>query len=433
MRILVIGSGGREHALAWKLKQSPLVTEILVAPGNGGTALEGVRNVPVDAGDVISLVRLARAEKVDLVVPGPEQALTSGITDAMFAAGIPCFGPDHHCAQLEGSKYFAKETMLRAGVPTAACAVFDDCEAALAFVRQRGGPLVVKADGLAAGKGVVVAKTTEEALAAVESMMRAKAFGQAGARVVIEDCLIGEEVSLLALCDGKTAVPLPSAQDHKAAWDGDTGPNTGGMGAYSPAPILPDDKLEEMADIVIRPILREMAKDNHPFVGVLYAGLMMTAKGPRVLEYNVRFGDPECQPLLSRLDVDLVPIMLACIEGRLADEKISFKKESAMGVVITAKGYPGSYPKGMPITGIPEAEAADPNLKVFHSGTRLDGDAILSNGGRVLCVTALGADLAEAQAAAYAGVARISMPDSFHRSDIGLKGIRRLEALRKEA
>lgn len=430
MRILVIGSGGREHALVWKLGQSPLVSEILVAPGNGGTQLEGVRNVAVAADDIMGLVKLSRSEKVDLVVPGPELALTKGITDALFAAGIRCFGPDHYCAQLEGSKYFAKETMLKAGVPTAACAVFDDADAALTFVEKRGAPLVVKADGLAAGKGVVVARTVDEAKAAVESIMRERSFGDAGSRVVIEDCLVGEEASLLCLCDGTTAVPLPSAQDHKAVCDGDTGPNTGGMGAYSPAPVLPDEKLEEVTDLVVRPVLKEMAAHGHPFVGVLYAGLMMTAQGPKVLEYNVRFGDPECQPLLMRLDSDLAAIMLACVEGRLAQEKVSFRKEAALGIVLAARGYPGKYGKGMPITGIEAAESL-PGLKVFHSGTKVQDGAILSNGGRVLCVTALGADLRKAQEAAYAGLGKISMPDSYHRTDIGLKGIRRLDALNK--
>ena len=310
MRILVIGSGGREHALVWKLKQSPRVSEVFVAPGNGGTAREGAINVAVDAGDLDGLVELARKEKIDLVVPGPELPLTKGITDRMREAGIPCFGPDAYCARLEGSKAFAKDVMNRAGVPTAHSQVFTDPDKAKNAVVKLGAPLVVKADGLAAGKGVVVAMTTQEALDAVDDIMCKRAHGAAGAKLVIEEFLVGEEASFLCLCDGKTAVPLPSAQDHKAAYDGDQGPNTGGMGAYSPAPILPYNEAEAMADTVIRPILAALAKDGHPFVGVLYAGLMMTENGPQVLEYNTRFGDPECQPLLMRLEGGLVQIML---------------------------------------------------------------------------------------------------------------------------
>lgn len=425
MRVLVIGSGGREHALVWKLKQSPLVDEVYAAPGNGGTAREGAVNIDIRADDIAGLVTFARREEIGLVVPGPELALTLGITDAMKEAGIPCFGPDGYCARLEGSKAFAKDIMQRAGVPTAACAVFEDLDAARAHVQNVGAPLVVKADGLAAGKGVVVAQTTEEALAALDDIMGRKAFGAAGSRVVIEECLIGEEASFLCLCDGLRAVPLPSAQDHKAVYDGDKGPNTGGMGAYSPAPILPDADAERMADLVARPILRELAKDGHPFVGVLYAGLMMTADGPRVLEYNTRFGDPECQPLLMRLDGDLVDIMQAALAGDLSAVPVRQKPESALGVVVCAKGYPQSYPKGMPIEGLDEAEAD--GAKVFHSGTVIENGVCKANGGRVLCVTALGKTLAEAQSKAYKAVDKIRMPDSFHRSDIGDKGIRRLQ------
>ena len=425
MRVLVIGSGGREHALVWKLKQSPLVDEVYAAPGNGGTAREGAVNIDIRADDIAGLVTFARREEIGLVVPGPELALTLGITDAMKEAGIPCFGPDGYCARLEGSKAFAKNIMQRAGVPTAACAVFEDLDAARAHVQKVGAPLVVKADGLAAGKGVVVAQTTEEALAALDDIMGRKAFGAAGSRVVIEECLIGEEASFLCLCDGLRAVPLPSAQDHKAVYDGDKGPNTGGMGAYSPAPILPDEDAERMADLVARPILRELAKDGHPFVGVLYAGLMMTADGPKVLEYNTRFGDPECQPLLMRLDGDLVDIMQAALAGDLSAVPVRQKPESALGVVVCAKGYPQSYPKGMPIEGLDEAEAD--GAKVFHSGTVIENGVCKANGGRVLCVTALGKTLAEAQAKAYKAVDKIRMPDSFHRSDIGDKGIRRLQ------
>ena len=428
MRILVIGSGGREHALVWKLKQSPRVSEVFVAPGNGGTAREGAINVAVDAGDLDGLVELARKEKIDLVVPGPELPLTKGITDRMREAGIPCFGPDAYCARLEGSKAFAKDVMNRAGVPTAHSQVFTDPDKAKNAVVKLGAPLVVKADGLAAGKGVVVAMTTQEALDAVDDIMCKRAHGAAGAKLVIEEFLVGEEASFLCLCDGKTAVPLPSAQDHKAAYDGDQGPNTGGMGAYSPAPILPYNEAEAMADTVIRPILAALAKDGHPFVGVLYAGLMMTENGPKVLEYNTRFGDPECQPLLMRLEGDLVQIMMDCIEGKLRPESLT---HTALGVVVAAEGYPHAYPKGMVIEGLDEADAL-PGVKVFHSGTSMDGGKTLSSGGRVLCVTALGDTLADAQARAYEGVKAIRMDKSFHRSDIGQKGIRRLEQLAQE-
>ena len=424
MRILIIGSGGREHALAWKLGQRPDVTEVFVAPGNGGTA--GIaENVPVKDSDIPGLVALARKKGVDLVVPGPELPLTLGVVDAMKEAGIPCFGPVAACARLEGSKSFAKEVMQAAGVPTAAAGVFTSRAEADAFVAAHGAPLVIKADGLAAGKGVIVAMTDEEVKAALDLMFEISTFGDAASTVLIEEFLKGEEVSLLCFCDGKTAIPLPSAQDHKAVFDGDKGPNTGGMGAYSPAPILPDDRLDAMADIVARPILAEMARRGTPFTGILYAGLMMTEDGPKVLEYNVRFGDPECQPLLMRLKNDLADIMFACIEGRLDTVSLNIEERSALGVVLTSTGYPGSYPKGMPISGIDEAEKLD-GVQVFQAGTREENGQILANGGRVLCVTALGSDLKEAQKRAYEGMSRLSMENSQFRSDIGLKGLKRL-------
>ena len=403
MRVLIIGSGGREHALSWKVARSGKAEKIYCAPGNGGTAQEG-ENIPLKDSDVAGLVSFAKGNVIDFVIPGPELPLTLGVVDAMTQAGIRCFGPSQWCAQLEGSKAFAKDIMQKAGVPTAACGVFTELEAAKSFVEEKGAPIVIKADGLAAGKGVVVAQTKEEALEALDQIMGG-VFGAAGSRVVIEEFLVGEEVSLLAFCDGKTALPLPSAQDHKAVFDGDTGPNTGGMGAYSPAPIVPDAELEKMADIAIRPILAEMARQGHPFTGILYAGLMMTKDGPKVLEYNVRFGDPECEPLLMRLESDL--------------------PESALGVVIAAEGYPGSYPKGMEIKGIDAVDAL-PDTKVFQAGTKREGSRTLSSGGRVLCVTALGKGLAEAQKRAYEAVAKIDMEKSQHRSDIGAKGLRRL-------
>lgn len=423
MRVLIIGSGGREHALSWKIAKGGKAERIYCAPGNGGTAQEG-ENIPLKDSDVAGLVAFAKENAIDFVIPGPELPLTLGVVDAMRQEGIRCFGPSKWCAQLEGSKAFAKDIMQKAGVPTAACGVFTELEAARAFVEEKGAPIVIKADGLAAGKGVIVAQTKEEALDALDRIMGG-VFGEAGSRVVIEEFLVGEEVSLLAFCDGTTALPLPSAQDHKAVFDGDTGPNTGGMGAYSPAPILPDADLEKMADIAIRPILKEMARQGHPFTGILYAGLMMTEDGPKVLEYNVRFGDPECQPLLMRLESDLLDVMGACIDGRLAEVKLALRPESALGVVIAAEGYPGGYPKGMEIKGIDVVDAL-PDTKVFQAGTKREGSRTLSSGGRVLCVTALGNGLVEAQKRAYEAVAKIDMDKSQHRSDIGAKGLRRL-------
>ena len=423
MNILLIGSGGREHAIAWALQKSPNTDVLYVAPGNGGTA-EIAENVDLDIADGEALLSFVHERNIGLVVIGPEAPLVDGVADLLRADGVPVFGPNADGAQLEGSKAYSKEFMMANDIPTAAYGRFDNEADALAYVREQGAPIVIKADGLAAGKGVVVAQTKEEALEALDQIMGG-VFGAAGSRVVIEEFLVGEEVSLLAFCDGKTALPLPSAQDHKAVFDGDTGPNTGGMGAYSPAPIVPDAELEKMADIAIRPILAEMARQGHPFTGILYAGLMMTKDGPKVLEYNVRFGDPECEPLLMRLESDLLEIMDACIDGRLDEVKLSIRPESALGVVIAAEGYPGSYPKGMEIKGIDAVDAL-PDTKVFQAGTKREGSRTLSSGGRVLCVTALGKGLAEAQKRAYEAVAKIDMEKSQHRSDIGAKGLRRL-------
>ncbi len=421
MRVLIIGSGGREHALAWKLRQSPEVSEVLVAPGNGGTAFEA-ENVPVSVEDIDGLVTLALERKVDFVFPGPELPLTLGVVDAMRAAGVPCFGPDKWCAQLEGSKAFAKHIMQQAGVPTAASHVFTDKNEAMAYVKKTGAPLVVKADGLAAGKGVILAQTETEAIDAIEQIMGTKAFGEAGDQVVVETFLYGEEVSLLAFCDGETALPLPSAQDHKAAYDGDSGPNTGGMGAYSPAPILPDEQLEALTDLAIRPILREMKRQGHPFTGILYAGLMMTEQGPMVLEYNVRFGDPECQPLLMRLQSDLLPILQAALKQQLHSVRLELTPQSAVGVVISAKSYPQAVEKDMPIEGITEAETQ--GAKVFHAGTTIKNNRLVAAGGRILCVSALGDTLAEAQTNSYAAVKHIRIEQSRYRTDIAQKGLR---------
>ncbi len=423
MNILVVGSGGREHALAWKLRQSPHTSQLFIAPGNGGTASLGT-NVPIADTDIVGLAHFAQAHDIGLVVVGPEAPLVGGLADALAAKGIPCFGPRAWPAQLEGSKAFAKERMRAAGIPTAAFQVFEDLATARHSLRQAPLPIVLKADGLAAGKGVVVAHSLAEADAALEAMMVAKAFGRAGERVVMEEALEGEEVSLLALCDGERVAVLPSAQDHKRVGDGDTGPNTGGMGAYSPAPILPDDEAQAVAEQVIVPMVRHLSALGHPFVGVLYAGLMMTAHGPMVLEYNVRFGDPETQPLMLRLESDLVELLLACCQGRLDPATVRFSPEPSCCVVLAAAGYPGAYRKGMPITGLDEA-AAVPETMVFHAGTAIQDGQLVTSGGRVLGVTARGRDLVEARERAYTAARAISFDGCFFRTDIAAKGIRR--------
>ncbi|PIE69135.1 MAG: phosphoribosylamine--glycine ligase [Deltaproteobacteria bacterium] len=423
MNILLVGSGGREHALAWKINQSPLVDTLYIAPGNGGTALEG-ENVDIAPDDIPALVNFAASKSIDLVVAGPELPLVLGLTNALQEKNIPCFGPDAYAAQLEGSKGFAKSIMQEAEVPTASFAVFDDCDMAKDYLKQQTMPVVIKADGLAAGKGVVIVDRLEEGLETLTDMMERKVFGSAGTRVVIEEALEGEEASFLAFCDGRTVVALPSSQDHKRIGEGDSGPNTGGMGAYSPAPILPRKEYQATSDLVIQPIIQHLDAMDHPFKGVLYAGLMYTDKGPYVLEYNVRFGDPECQPLLARLDTDIVEIMLACVEGRLDQIDIRIKPEHSLCVVLAAKGYPGSYEQGMEINGIEDADAI-PGVKVFQAGTRLENGKALTNGGRVLGVTALGKDLAEAKARAYEAVKKIRFDGISFRKDIGDKGLSR--------
>jgi phosphoribosylamine--glycine ligase len=424
MKILVVGGGGREHALCWKLAQNPKVEQILCAPGNGGTAQVGV-NVAVKDDDIPALVALARDEQVDLVVAGPELPLVLGLANALDQEGIPCFGPNAYAANLEGSKAFSKNVMADAGVPTAPFRVFDEFDSAVAFIKEKGAPIVVKADGLAAGKGVIVAATEQEAIDAVQDMMVKKSFGSAGDRVVIEEALKGEEASFLAFCDGINYALLPSSQDHKAVYEGDTGPNTGGMGAYSPAPILPKEKYAETAELCIKPILRHLAAKGEPFKGILYAGLMYTENGPSVLEYNVRFGDPECQPLLMRLETDLLEIMFACIDGKLDQLEVTSTPQTACGVVMAAKGYPGSYPKGMEITGLDDADAMD-GVKVFQAGTKFENNKTVTSGGRVLCVTALGDDLADAQKKAYQAVEKVHFDNSYFRRDIADKGLKRL-------
>ncbi|MGE4440271.1 MAG: phosphoribosylamine--glycine ligase [Desulfomicrobium sp.] len=423
MNILIVGAGGREHALAWKISQSPRLGKLFIAPGNGGTALLGT-NVALQDNDIDGIVAFARDNEIGLVVAGPELPLVLGLKEALDSVRIPCFGPCAFDAQLEGSKAFAKNMMLETGVPTADFRVFDSHEPALAYVRSHSLPMVIKADGLAAGKGVVIAQTLSEAEEALHDMMVKQVFGQAGQTVVVEEALTGEEASFMAFCDGKTIVPMPSLQDHKRIGDNDTGLNTGGMGAYSPAPILPEERYQAMADLAIRPITEHLAAIGQPFKGVLYAGLMMTAEGPMVLEYNVRFGDPECQPLMARLKSDLVEIMLACVEGTLTPELVAFHRETSCCVVMAAQGYPQSYPKGMPISGLDAAEEIE-TVTVFQAGTQLRNGVPVSSGGRVLGVTALGGDLQQARERAYRAVDKIRFEHSYYRKDIANKGLRR--------
>lgn len=423
MKILLIGSGGREHALAWKIRQNKTVTELYIAPGNGGTALLG-KNIDIKDTDIDGLVAFAKEHAIDLVVAGPETPLVLGIEEALAKVGIPCFGPNPFAAQLEGSKAFSKQMMVDAGVPTAQFRVFEDFEQAMTYVRAHSLPMVIKADGLAAGKGVVIAKTLHEAEEAVTEMMKNKAFGSAGLKIIVEEALEGEEASFLAFCDGENVIPMPSSQDHKRIGDDDTGPNTGGMGAYSPAPVLPAEEYEAMAKLTITPIVRHMAKLGHPFKGILYAGIMMTAKGPMVLEYNVRFGDPECQPLMTRLKSDLVAIMQACIAGKLQPDLVEYHQETSCCIVMAAQGYPGSYPKGMVLSGIDEAEGID-GVHVFQAGTKIENSQISTTGGRVLGVTALGSTLAEARQKAYQAVHKIHFDNCYFRTDIANKGLRR--------
>ncbi len=429
MKILVIGSGGREHALAWKLAQSPRVGEVVVAPGNAGTATEPkCRNANVAANNIDGLLALARNANIALTVVGPEVPLVAGVVDRFREAGLRIFGPTAAAAQLEGSKAYAKDFLARHRIPTAFYAVFTEVEPALAYVREQshksgGAPIVVKADGLAAGKGVIVATTLLEAEAAVRDMLAGNAFGEAGARVVIEEFLHGEEASFISLVDGVTALPMATSQDHKRVGDGDTGPNTGGMGAYSPPPIFTDALRDDVMARIVKPVLAEMARRGAPFRGVLFAGLMITADGPRLIEFNVRFGDPECQALMVRLRSDLLPALLAACDGELARFDLRWEPLHSRVVVMAARGDPGSYAKGSEIRGL-ERAAQIPGVQVFHAGTaRGEDGALVATGGRVLGITATGATLAEAQAAAYAAVDAIDWPGGFCRRDIGWRAL----------
>ncbi|WP_330947997.1 phosphoribosylamine--glycine ligase [Thermomonas sp. LB-4] len=425
MKVLVIGSGGREHALAWKLAQSTRVTEVIVAPGNAGTAGESkCRNVAVKVTDIDGLLALAQDEAVALTVVGPEVPLVAGVVDRFRAASLRIFGPTAAAAQLEGSKAFAKDFLARHGIPTAFYEVHSDVDAALAYVHRKGAPIVIKADGLAAGKGVIVAMSLAEAEAAVRDMLSGNAFGDAGARVVIEEFLDGEEASFISMVDGHTALPMATSQDHKRVGDGDTGPNTGGMGAYSPAPVVTPEVHARVMREVVNPTVQGMLEDGIPFTGFLYAGLMIDASGaPKVIEFNVRFGDPETQPVMLRLQSDLVDLVEAAIDGKLDGVEARWDPCPSLGVVMASKPYPDTPVSGEVISGL---DAVPASAKVFHAGTALDAAGnVVSAGGRVLCVTALGASVSEAQRNAYAGVDAIRWAHEFHRNDIGWRAIAR--------
>ncbi|GEP00221.1 phosphoribosylamine--glycine ligase [Methylobacterium haplocladii] len=419
MNILLIGSGGREHALAWAISRSPLCDLLFAAPGNPGTAQHGQNRPDLNVADHAAVVAFCGSEKIDLVVVGPELPLVAGLVDDLQAAGIRAFGPTRAAAQLEGSKGFTKELCAAYGIPTAAFARFTEIEPALAHLQAKGAPIVVKADGLAAGKGVVVAESVREAEAAVRAILDAP-----GAALVIEECLFGEEASFFALCDGTRAIPVGTAQDHKRAFDGDRGPNTGGMGAYSPAAILTPALEAEVMERIVAPTLRGMSERGTPFTGILYAGLMLTTDGPKLIEYNTRFGDPEAQVLMPRLAADLVPALIAACDGDLSGISLPFDaSRSALTVVMAAAGYPGTVVRGSQIRGVAEAGADD--VIVFQAGTRSEGGSLYADGGRVLAVTAVAPSVREAQARAYAAVSRIDWPEGFCRSDIGYRAVSR--------
>jgi len=423
MKVLVVGGGGREHALCWAIAASPLCDHLYCAPGNAGIAREA-ECVDIGAEDVDGIVAFAKDKDIDFVVVGPEAPLVLGLADALTAAGIKTFGPSAAAAQIEGSKGYMKDLLAESGVPTAAYGRFTDIDAAKAYVTAQGAPIVVKTDGLAAGKGVILCDTVDEAHAAIDSMMSDKTFGSAGDEIVIEEFLEGEEISFFALVDGTNALPLISAQDHKAVGEGDTGPNTGGMGAYSPAPVMNDALEAEIMDSIVMPTVKTMADKGTPYVGVLFAGLMITPKGPKILEYNVRFGDPECQVLMRRLKSDLLPALIASADGQLDHFDLRWYDETAMIVVMAANGYPGSYQKGTEIKGVDAAEASE-GVVVFHAGTKEEDGKLLASGGRVLGVTASGSSVTEAHANAYAAVDAIDWPDGFCRRDIGWRAIAR--------
>jgi phosphoribosylamine--glycine ligase len=423
MKVLVIGGGGREHALVWKIAQSPAVQKIFCAPGNAGIAQQA-ECLPIPAEDVQTLIRRAEVEKVDLTVVGPEAPLTLGIVDAFEARGLRIFGPSQRAAEIEGSKAFAKDLMEKYGVPSGESRTFENYEAANRYVKERGAPIVIKADGLAAGKGVILCHTFEEAQAALDLIMVKRAFGVAGRRIVVEEFLQGEEASFLAFTDGETVLPLPTSQDHKPIFDHDQGPNTGGMGAYSPAPIVSQRVHREVMEKVMIPTVRGMAREGRKYRGVLYAGLMIQDEKPKVLEFNARFGDPETQPLLMRMKSDLVPVLEATIDEQLANLEVQWDDRPSVCVVMASAGYPGSYEKGRMISGLEEA-AKVPDAFVFHAGTAFKAGKVVTNGGRVLGVTALGKGIREAIAHAYGVVGKISWEGAHYRTDIGRKALKR--------
>lgn len=425
MNVLIIGGGGREHALAWKTAQSPQVEKVFVAPGNAGTAREAkLENVAIGVEDINALVNFAKDNHIELTIVGPEVPLVMGVVNAFSAAGLRCFGPTQGAAQLEGSKAFSKDFLARHNIPTAAYGNFTDIDEAVAYIQQHGAPIVVKADGLAAGKGVILAQTEAEAIAAVKDMLAGNAFGDAGHRVVVEEFLQGEEASFIVMADGEHILPMASSQDHKAAHNGDTGPNTGGMGAYSPAPVVTPKIHQRIMAEVIEPTVRGMAAEGHPYTGFLYAGIMVAADGtPKVLEFNCRFGDPETQPIMMRLKSDLVALCNAALDKQLDQTTAEWDPRPALGVVLAAAGYPGDYPKGDVISGLDIADNAD--CKVFHAGTADNGSDITTAGGRVLCVTALGDTVADAQQRAYQSVKTIHWDGVYFRTDIGHRAITR--------
>jgi len=425
MNILVIGSGGREHALGWKAAQSAGVEKVFVAPGNAGTALEAkLENVEIGVGDFAALADFAKNNDVALTIIGPEQPLVDGVVDYFNEQGLRCFGPSQGAAQLEGSKAFTKDFLARHNIPTADYQNFTEVEPALAYLQEKGAPIVVKADGLAAGKGVIVAETLEQAEEAVRDMLSGNAFGEAGCRVVIEEFLDGEEASFIVMVDGKNILPMATSQDHKRVGDGDTGPNTGGMGAYSPAPVVTQEVHDRIMREVIEPTVTGMAAEGNDYTGFLYAGLMISPEGtPKVIEYNCRFGDPETQPIMLRMQSDLVDLCQAAIDGQLDSKEAIYDERPALGVVLAAGGYPASYAKGSVISGLPSAESE--GLKVFHAGTNLTDGQVTTNGGRVLCATALGTSVKEAQQQAYKLAAQIDWDGAFYRKDIGYRAVAR--------
>lgn len=425
MKVLVIGSGGREHALAWKAAQSPDVEKVFVAPGNAGTAREAkLENVSIGVEDIEALVAFARDNTIGLTIVGPEAPLVLGVVDAFEAAGLPCFGPSKAASQLEGSKAFTKDFLARHHIPTGAYANFTEIDPALAYIKEQGAPIVIKADGLAAGKGVIVAMTEAEAEAAVRDMLAGNAFGEAGHRVVIEEFLDGEEASFIVMADGEHILPMATSQDHKRVGEGDSGPNTGGMGAYSPAPVVTPEIHDRIMREVIEPTVRGMAAEGNPYTGFLYAGLMIDASGaPRVIEYNCRFGDPETQPIMMRLKSDLVALCQTALARKLDTVTTEWDERASMGVVLAAGGYPGDYAKGDAIHGLDGADSAD--AKIFHAGTAEKGGNVVTAGGRVLCATALGSSVSEAAEKAYQLADKISWDGMFMRRDIGYRAIAR--------